>query len=76
MQRIETIVAFTQIDEIDEEGIIAFLGADGMWLPMIGADEARIRSLYPQAEETARLTGRPVRMLRFTGVELIDVIQP
>lgn len=76
--RITTLHAWTQVDDGDEEGIIATLGADGTdaWLPLIGADEDRIRSLRPVAEGVARATGRPVQLRRFDNGVIVDEIQP
>ena len=43
--RITEITAFTKIGPDDEEGVCAFLGPDGMWMPMIAADPHRVDDL-------------------------------
>lgn len=65
--RITTLLAFTAIDENDEEGVCAQLTPSG-WMPLIGADEARVAALRPIAEELERETGRPVTLKRFVLV--------
>jgi len=74
--RIEKIVAFTSIDEDDEEGVCAFLAPNGTWMPLIGADEERITSLRIKAQEVATMTQRPVQLRRFTESEVIETIEP
>lgn len=39
------------------------------FMPMIGADETRIRSLESHARHIAEQSGVPVRLVRFTGME-------
>lgn len=76
--RIEELAAWTQIDGDDEEGVAAFLGADMTWMPMIGADTARITSLRDRAQLVATMTGRPVELIAFVKVAAnpIDVVLP
>jgi len=74
--KIEGLSAFVQTGDDDEEGIIAYL-IDGTWMPLIMADEERLVSMRPYAEHTARLTGRPVKHIRFTGpAVVVEVIEP
>ncbi len=50
---ITELYAFVALDNEDgNEGIIAFMGPDGIMLPMIGADTARVNSLIPIADAT------------------------
>ena len=73
--RIESMYAFIQMDTDSTEGVIAFL--DGKtWMPLVGADMARVEQLRPIAKETAALTGRPVRLVHFTNREEKEVINP
>jgi hypothetical protein len=75
MFRIQHVHAWVSVDADDEEGIIGFMGPDRQWMPMIAADEARLRQLRPFAERTAKATGRPVRLLRFTVREELETIE-
>jgi hypothetical protein len=70
---IETLFAWLQLDEEGNEGVAAFC-ADNQWYPMIGADWERVRSLRPMAERIARLTGRPMRLVRFRVREEVETL--
>lgn len=74
--RITTLHAWTQIDEGDEEGLIAQLTAHGTWVPLIGADEDRIRSLRDYAAGVAAATGRPVQLRRFDHGVVVEQLEP
>ena len=67
--------AFTVVDEDGSEGVIGLLGPDGTWMPMVGADTARVEQLRPHAERMAASLGKDVTVLRFTVREQIDVIR-
>jgi hypothetical protein len=74
--RIDEMYAFTQLDPLDNtEGVIAFL-ADSGWIPMVGADMTRVENLRPMAQRVANETGQPVRLLRFSVREEIEVLKP
>ena len=73
--RITEVFAFCSVDpEDDNEGIVGTYTAMG-WMPMVGADYARVVSLRPIAEQIARESGLPVILKRFTNVCVEDVIQ-
>ena len=63
--KINTITAFIATDSEGNEGIMGFKGEDE-WLSMIGADENRITSLFPIANEMSKLSGMPYKIVRFT----------
>lgn len=73
--RITVLWAYTTIDEGDEEGVIAEWSPHG-WVPMIGADEARIRSLEKVAQATANHTGKTIKLSKFSVREDIKDILP
>lgn len=76
IKHIDEMYAFVQTDPKDQtEGVIGFHTTDG-WLPMVGADTARVEYLRPVAQEIATAMGREVRIIRFTVREEIEVIQP
>jgi len=55
---IKELYAFVSVDPEDgNEGIIAFQVPDGMMMPMIGADMARVEQLRPIANDIAKMTG-------------------
>jgi len=73
---IDQMYAFIQLDPTDNtEGVIAYLTGTG-WMPMVGADMARIKYLRPFAQEVANSTGNPVKLIRFTNREELDELPP
>ncbi len=74
--RIREIWAYTSIDPTDDcEGIIGALGPDG-WMPLICADEKRVRFCRPVAEDVARRTRRPVYLTHYGSHEVVETITP
>jgi len=74
--RIKEIIAFTIIDDDDEEGIIAMLHGD-IWMPLIASDRVRFDQLRPIAEDIARQKGKPLNILKFKLIErVIDGTNP
>ena len=69
MPRIEEMYAFVTEDSgPDDEGVIG-MNTGSRWLPMVGADMARVESLKPIAEAIAAKTGKKVKILRFSHRE-------
>ena len=68
MPRIDKMWAFLSVDPDDgNEGVCAatlspLLGP----VPLIAADEARLKSLTPIAEEIARLSGKEIVLVEFS----------
>jgi hypothetical protein len=75
LERIEHLWAWISFDE-SGEGVCAFVTQDGLAVPLIAADEVRLRSMRPQAERIAKMSGKPVRLVQFTTRRDIEVIQP
>jgi hypothetical protein len=74
MPRIDCIWAFLSVDPEDgNEGLCA-ASVNGAWLPLIAADEARLASLWPKAEEIARETGHVIRLVKFHNREVVRQI--
>jgi hypothetical protein len=60
------LFAFVALDDSDgNEGVMAFY-SDGSWIPMIGADMARIESLIPLAEKIEKETGAKFEIRHFS----------
>lgn len=66
--RIETITAFTTIGDDDEEGVLAFLGKDGFWIPMVAANPERLEDLRRIAAE--QFAGTEYRERKFVAVDI------
>lgn len=65
MLKINELYAFVVVDPKDgNEGIIGWKFGD-QWMPFVGADMKRIKSLLPFAKTIASKTGVPFRILRF-----------
>jgi len=71
--------AFIATEADGQEGICAFqtepVGeVSGMWMPMVGADLARMESLRPMAEKIAKATGKQIEVIKFTNREHLEMI--
>jgi len=77
MPRIEQFYAYVVEDTgPDDEGVPAFLGPDGTWMPMMGADIERASDLRAYAQHVAELRGKPVKLIRSTGIEVVEILEP
>ncbi len=79
MPKIDKMFAYVMADkDEDDEGVPAVMTPNGMWFPLVGADEARILSprLREDAQQIANKQGKPIKILKFTQFEVLEVIQP
>lgn len=77
MPIIEEIYAFISYDkDCNDEGVCAFHGSYGVWIPLVGADMARVESLKPIAKQIAAMTGKSIKICKFSTREVIDTIEP
>ncbi len=79
MPRIEEMYAFVVEDTgPDDEGVVAIQSERGgsgvVWLPLVGADMARVESLKPLARGIGDQIGKKVKLIHFTGREDMGVI--
>ncbi|MBA7591648.1 hypothetical protein ES708_33808 [subsurface metagenome] len=69
MPRIEEMYAFVAEDSgPDDEGVVGMNAGSG-WMPLVGADMARVESLKPIARNIAAQTGKKIKLLHFTHRE-------
>lgn len=61
---IKELWAYVQVGDDGDEGVLAELVGDS-WIPLIGADEVRLKQLRPTAEAIAHATGKPVMLRHF-----------
>ena len=62
---IQHIWAFVSVDPRDgDEGVCA-CNLGGQWMPLIAADEKRLKDLRPMAEQIARETKVDIKLVRF-----------
>lgn len=59
----------------EDEGVVA-ARVGGEWMPLVGADRARAESMRPFAVEIGRRLGKPIRLVRFTDREGVEVLVP
>ncbi len=76
MPKIIEMYAFVVEDSgPDDEGLAAMKVGTG-WMPMVGADMARVESLRGAAKNLAQALGKPIKVLHFTQREDVEVISP
>lgn len=78
LPRIDAIWAFVSVDPRDgNEGVLgAPLMGPGSLVPLIAADEVRLRELEPIAKAMAKRGGIKVRLVRFHQREVVREIEP
>ncbi len=83
MPKIEEIYAYIAHEkgDPDDEGVCAFkVPAMGFekeqWIPMVGADEARMTSLKKRAQEIANITGQKITLVKFSVRTELETIIP
>ena len=72
--RINQMLAFMVLDDDGTEGVCAIRTAEGYWLPLMGADMARVDSLKELVQAEPMFAGRKVTILRFGHREEVGVI--
>lgn len=73
--QIKEIKAFVSIGEDGDEGIIAHLH-DGVWHPLVCADDMRVEQFRPLAIDIANKAGVTVKLVRFSARTEIETIEP
>jgi hypothetical protein len=71
---IDRLFAYVATDD-DGEGVAAYQ-IDGQWMPLVGADEERMRSLKPVAQLVADQSGKRLALVRFEARTDEDYIEP
>ena len=77
LARIDALWAFVSVDDDGNEGLCAMPlpGLPGP-IPLIAADEARLRSLIPMAERLAAAAKMRIRLIKLTTREELLAIGP
>lgn len=71
--RINQMFAFVILDDDGTEGVPAML-IEGVWMPLMGADMARVDSLIHLVETEPAFAGRKLTVHRFGHRETVRVI--
>lgn len=74
--KITELFAFIGLDEQGDEGLVAWHDPQYGWMPLVGADPARLESYRQMAEHVAFHTRRPVREVHFTHMEDRGAVAP
>jgi hypothetical protein len=75
--KITTLTAYISVDKDGEEGVLgASLPGTDMFMPLIGADHARIVSYKPLAEQIAKASGMRVVLAQFSVRTDLEEIIP
>lgn len=75
--RITELWAWVTIDpDDDEEGVVGFTSPDGLMMPLIMADKARLHSIRHVAEGIARHSGKTLKLIRVSVREDIETLVP
>jgi hypothetical protein len=73
--RIDALWAFVSTDADGNEGLCA-APLQGMTMPMIAADEKRLASLIPMAEQLATISGMTIRLVKLSTREELREFRP
>lgn len=60
---------FAFVAEDNGEGVMGAMTNSGIMMPLVGADMARVTSLYPWAMRIKETTGKPFKILKFSTRE-------
>jgi hypothetical protein len=69
----EMFVFITEDSGPEDEGIIGMNTGSG-WMPLVGADMARVESLKTIAKNIGAMTGKSVKLIHFTQREDLGVV--
>lgn len=75
MKKIGELFAFVMVDGGGDEGIPAFTH-EQYFVPMVGADMARVESFRVMAQALCNASGKPMKILRFSQAEQIGEVNP
>ena len=74
MPKITEMFAFICEDKgPGDEGVVA-MKVGSQWMPLVGADIDRVKSLKPFALDIQKATGKKVKLVHFTNREDIEEI--
>lgn len=76
LERIDSIYAILSTDEGGEGVVAGSIGPARTMMPLIAADEVRLKDILPYARSLAKSTGMRMRLVRFTTREVIEEIEP
>ena len=72
---ITAIWAYCGIDE-GGEGLVGYHDQVHGWVPLVGADEDRVKQYNELAKQIAKETGKKIICKKFSNVEIVEVFEP
>ena len=75
LTRIDHLHAYLSVDDDGSEGVIAWPMGNTI-MPLIAADDRRLKEITPLAKRLSELTGKHVRLVRFTKRKSSSQIVP
>jgi len=72
---IDAIWLYISSDETGE-GVMGYTTPGGTLMPLMAADETRLKSITPIAQKIATLTKKKVKLVKFTMREEIEEFHP
>jgi len=74
--RIDEVYLFVSVDETGEGVCAAPIAGPGSLVPLIAADEARMKSLIPWAQKLSALSRKQVKLIKLCQRSELMTIQP
>jgi hypothetical protein len=74
--RIDEVYLFVSLDQHGEGVCGAPVLGPGSLVPLIAADQAKVKALLPWAREIAAMSGKPVKLAKFTTRTELMTINP
>lgn len=71
---IEKLYAWVAEEDDGQQGVIAFICHDGVHLPLIGADMARIESFRSYVEQLAHEHKKKIFLMEFSAKKTLETI--
>jgi hypothetical protein len=76
MPKVTELYAYVMADKDEnDEGVPAMTVAGNVY-PLMGADLPRIKSLRPFAQALANEQGKEIKLLRFSQMEIVEMVKP
>jgi hypothetical protein len=72
--RIDEVYLFVSSDEAGEGVCSAFM--NGVWMPLMAADEKRLKIVLPIARQVAKESGKSVKLIKLSARSDIMTITP
>ena len=74
MQKINKMYAWVATDEDGGEGIIAHMNSVGQWMPLVGADRARIEAHREFVVGMRKEINKPISLIEFSDRKVLEVL--